>query len=115
MDVSGGEVLCQFGYEDTDTAPRQNGRIKSLTLNGDALLFTTAQEHQVEVYSYDLNTSDVESTNYNFGDRYVFSSAWSSVSGLPVAITADGAVMTISAQGSPQVLVRVRSPFINWR
>ena len=105
-DGSGGEVLYQFDYEDEDAAPRQNGRIKSLALDGNVLRFTMAQGDQVEIYSYDLSTGGVESVRYSFGNRYVFTANWNSVTGLPMAVTGDGAVMTVSAQGDPQVLVQ---------
>lgn len=104
-DGSGGEILYQFDYEDTATAPRQYGRIRAMTLDGDALRFALMNEHQVEVYSYDLNTGGVERAGYSFGDRYVFDAALDPVTGLPVAITGDGAVMAARADGTSEILM----------
>lgn len=108
-DGSGGEVLYQIDYPDPGTAPRQYGRIKSLMLDGNELLFTTAEENRVRVYAYDLVSGTVETTAYDFGSSYVSFSALDPATGRPVIIAGDTTIRTIDADGTVRILAETNA------
>lgn len=111
-DGSGGEVLYQIDYPDMDAAPRQYGRIKSLTLENNALRFTTAEGSRVGVYTYDLDSGAAERAEYDFGDRYVFFCTLDPASGRPVIVSGDGGICTIGDDGAVRLLVQSKaSPY----
>lgn len=104
-DGSGGEVLYQMDYR-ADTAPRQNGRIKSLMLEGDTLYFTTADGSQVGLYAYSLESGAAERSSYSFGGGSVFSSTLNPVTKRPVIVSGDASVRTIQEGGMTEILAR---------
>lgn len=103
-DGSGGEVLFQLDYPNADTAPRQYGRIKCLTLKGERLLFAAVSDHGVTVYSYDLGTGEVERSLYYFGASYVSYTALDPDTERPVIIAGDTTIQTVDETGVVRVL-----------
>lgn len=108
-DGSGGEVLYQLDYPNPETAPRQYGRIKTLTCDGSQLLFTTAEGNWVRVHTYDLQSGASDTTGYNFGDSYVSFSAFDPVTRRPVIIAGDTTIQTIDENGKVQVLAETNA------
>lgn len=116
-DGSGGEILYQMDHPDPETAPRQYGRIKSLSWQGDALLLTAMGEERraarggdaappVWVYRYELSTGKIGQSQYSFGDSYPVYGAADPRTGLPVIIAGDNSIQAMQPDGQVQLLAR---------
>lgn len=105
-DGSGGEELFRLDYPDAETSPRQYGRIKSLCLQGNTLVFATVQEHLSTVYTLDLADGSVDSTEYDFGGSYAVFACPDPTTLRPVIIAGDTTLQTMDEGGTVRELTR---------
>jgi len=105
-DGTGGEVVWQLDYPDADTAPRQYGRIKTLTAVEGQLSFTAVEDRWARVYRYEPDTGAVNWIDYDFGSCYLLFAAPHPVTGLPAVIAGDTTIRVAEADGSASTLAR---------
>lgn len=117
QDGSHCEEVYRIDYPDAQSAPMQYGRIKSLRVRGNSLIFTVAQGGLITVHLYDAGSGFSQQKEYDlsaFGQIYdvtidpeTYYPAWITWDGGVYAVNRYGSVDHLAAGGEGQALYQL--------